>query len=54
MKRFVGVFRYTGRAVQLVWSTHRGLTVALFVLSLVAGFLPAPGEKFGSAAGSGW
>ncbi len=41
MKRFVGVFRYTGRAVQLVWSTHRGLTVALFVLSLVAGFLPA-------------
>jgi ATP-binding cassette subfamily B protein len=41
VSRFVGVFRYTGRAVRLVWSTHRGLTVALFVLSLVAGFLPA-------------
>jgi len=41
VSRFVGVFRYTGRAVKLVWSTHRGLTVALFVLSLVAGFLPA-------------
>ena len=27
--------------MQLVWTTHRGLTIALFVLSLVAGFLPA-------------
>src|SRR3546814_5040096 len=38
---FLGVFRYSRRAVELVWSTSRGLTVALCLLTLVAGLLPA-------------
>lgn len=37
----IGVFRYGGRAIRLVWLTSRGLAVALFVLSLVGGVLPA-------------
>ncbi len=41
MSRALGVFRYTWRAVQLVWTTHRGLTVALGLLTLIAGLLPA-------------
>ena len=35
------VFQYTGRAVQLVWTTSRPLTIFLAVLTLVAGLLPA-------------
>ncbi|MEW5300540.1 MAG: hypothetical protein WDW36_003467 [Sanguina aurantia] len=38
---FLGVFRYSGRALQLVWSTSRPLTIALALLTLVAGLLPA-------------
>ncbi|HPF73351.1 MAG: ABC transporter ATP-binding protein [Rhodanobacteraceae bacterium] len=37
----LAVFGYSGRALQLVWSTSRGLTVALAVLTLIAGLLPA-------------
>lgn len=40
-KRFFGVFRYSRRAIELVWSTSRGLTLALALLTLVAGLLPA-------------
>ena len=36
-----GVWKYSHRAIALVWSTHRGLTVALGMLTLVAGLLPA-------------
>jgi ATP-binding cassette subfamily B protein len=39
--RFVGVFRYSRRALSLVWSTRRDLTLALALLTLVAGVLPA-------------
>ncbi len=39
--RFLGVFRYSRRAIALVWSTSRGLTMILAVLTLVAGVLPA-------------
>jgi len=35
------VFRYTRHALELVWSTSRALTVALALLTLVAGVLPA-------------
>jgi len=35
------VFRYSGRALQLVWSTSRSLTIALALLTLIAGLLPA-------------
>ena len=38
---FLGVFRFSGRALELVWSTSRPLTVALGLLTLVAGLLPA-------------
>jgi ATP-binding cassette subfamily B protein len=41
LDKFFGVFRYSGRALQLVWTTSRGLTVALFVLTVIAGLLPA-------------
>ena len=40
-KRFLGVLRYTGRAIELVSGTSRGLTIALFSLTLVAGLVPA-------------
>ena len=36
-----GVWRYSRRAVALVWSTHKGLTIALGLLTIGAGLLPA-------------
>jgi len=39
--RFFGVFRYSRRAIGLVWSTSRRLTIVLAGLTLVAGILPA-------------
>jgi ATP-binding cassette subfamily B protein len=41
LRQYLGVFRYSGRAVELVWTTNRPLTIGLAVLSLVAGLLPA-------------
>ena len=41
LKSYLGVFRYSRRAVELVWSTHRGLTLALAVLTLIGGVTPA-------------
>ena len=38
---FFGVFRYSRRALQLVWDTNKGLSAALGALTLVAGLLPA-------------
>ena len=38
---YFGVFRYSRRAMELVWATNGRLTVALAVLTLVAGVLPA-------------
>jgi ATP-binding cassette subfamily B protein len=40
-RNFLGVFRYSRRALGLVWTTSRGLTVALGVLTVLAGVLPA-------------
>lgn len=39
--RYFGVFRYSGRAVSLVWTTSRTLTLVLVALSLIAGVMPA-------------
>jgi hypothetical protein len=39
--RFLGVFGYSRRALEMVWTTSRGLTFALAALTLVAGVLPA-------------
>src|SRR5690242_976985 len=41
LRGFFGVFRYSRRAIELVWSTNRLLTVALASLTLIAGLLPA-------------
>lgn len=38
---FFGVFRYSRRAIELVWATNAPLTVVLAVLTLIAGVLPA-------------
>lgn len=37
----IGVYRYSGRAISLVWRTSHALTLALFGLSLVGGVIPA-------------
>ena len=41
LESYLGVFRYSRRAVELVWSTHRGLTISLAILTVSAGLLPA-------------
>jgi ATP-binding cassette, subfamily B, bacterial len=41
LRGFFGVFRYSRRALELVWSTNRALTIALGALTLLAGVLPA-------------
>jgi len=41
LRGFFGVFRYSRRALELVWSTNRPLTVALALLTVAAGILPA-------------
>jgi ATP-binding cassette, subfamily B, bacterial len=41
LRQFFAVFRYSRRALRLVWSTSRKLTIALVILSAVAGVLPA-------------
>ncbi len=37
----LSIFQYCGRAIALVWSTDRRLTLLLAVLTLIAGLLPA-------------
>lgn len=39
-RNYLGVFRYSKRAIQLVWSTNRALTIGLALGSLAAGLLP--------------
>jgi ABC-type multidrug transport system fused ATPase/permease subunit len=41
MKRFFTVFRYSPRAIALVWQTSPSLTVILALLTLAGGLLPA-------------
>jgi ATP-binding cassette, subfamily B, bacterial len=41
LRGFFGVFRYSRRALEIVWSTNRGLTVSFAALTVVAGILPA-------------
>ena len=40
-REFLGVFRYSRRALELVWATSRRLTLVLAVATVVAGILPA-------------
>jgi len=48
LRSFFGVFRYSRRALELVWSTSPGLTSALGVLTVLAGMLPAAVAYVGS------
>ena len=48
LRGFFGVFRYSRRALELVWSTNRPLTVAPALLTLLAGILPAAVAFVGS------
>jgi ATP-binding cassette, subfamily B, bacterial len=48
LRGFFGVFRYSRRALELVWSTNRPLTIALGALTLLAGVLPASVAYVGS------
>jgi ATP-binding cassette subfamily B protein len=41
LSRASGVFRYSSRALELVWTTSRPLTFTLAFLTLIAGILPA-------------
>jgi ATP-binding cassette subfamily B protein len=38
---YLGFWRYSRRAIALVWSTHRALTISLGLLTLAAGLMPA-------------
>jgi ATP-binding cassette subfamily B protein len=48
VRGFFGVFRYSRRAIELVWSTSRNLTLSLAVLTIIAGILPAGVAYVGS------
>jgi len=45
---FTGVFAYSRRAIELVWTTSRPLTLAFALLTLIAGALPAGVAYVGS------
>jgi len=40
-RSFLGVFAYSSRALELVWTTNKALSVMLALLTLIAGVLPA-------------
>ena len=48
LRGFFGVFRYSRRAIELVWSTNRPLTLSLAGLTLIAGVVPASVAYVGS------
>lgn len=47
LKNFFSVFKYSRRALELVWSTSKPLTVGLTLLTLIAGVLPAVAAYLG-------
>jgi hypothetical protein len=48
LRGFFGVFRYSRRALMLVWRTNPALTVGLGVLTVIAGVVPAGVAYIGS------
>jgi len=40
-KRLLGVFGYSRRAIELVWTTSPAMTIGLALLTLIAGVMPA-------------
>ncbi|WP_427159513.1 ABC transporter ATP-binding protein [Aliinostoc sp. HNIBRCY26] len=47
LRQSLAVFRYSGRAINLVWTTSRSLTIILAGFTLLAGLLPAAIAYFG-------
>lgn len=47
LRQSLSIFRYSGRALSLVWETSRGLTIALAIATLIAGLLPGAVAYFG-------
>jgi ATP-binding cassette subfamily B protein len=47
VEQFFGVFRYSRRAVELVWTTSKPLTLVLGLLTLIGGLLPAAAAWIG-------
>lgn len=45
--QFLGVFRYSRRAVELVWTTSPALTIGLALFTIIAGVLPAVAAYLG-------
>ncbi len=41
VRQYLGVFRYSGRALELVWTTSRALTIVIGLMTVLAGALPA-------------
>ncbi len=41
IRQSLSVFRYSGRALKLVWTTNHRLTLVLAILTVIAGLLPA-------------
>jgi len=41
LRQFLSIFRYSSRAIGLVWTTSRRLTIILAILTVVTGLLPA-------------
>lgn len=41
LRQLFAVFQYSGRAVELVWTTSHALTIVLAILTMVAGLMPA-------------
>ncbi|MBV9621080.1 MAG: ABC transporter ATP-binding protein, partial [Gammaproteobacteria bacterium] len=48
LRGFFGVFRYSRRALGLVWDTNRRLTLGLLAVTIAAGILPGAVAKVGS------
>ena len=46
-RNYAAFASYTRRAVALVWSTHRTLTIVMAVATIAAGLLPAAAAKVG-------
>ncbi|MGD8808122.1 MAG: ABC transporter ATP-binding protein [Gammaproteobacteria bacterium] len=46
-RNYAGFAAYTRRAIALVWSTHRTLTVVMAIATIAAGLLPAAAAKIG-------
>jgi ATP-binding cassette subfamily B protein len=47
IQRFLGVFQYSRRAMELVWTTSHALTIGFAILTLIAGVLPAVAAYLG-------